>query len=69
MCLSPKAPAKEQKTFQEIHDGCRTVFYGYSNPWTPWRYDDNGKTFNAYYKDVVRKAFNYDELEKYLPKE
>ena len=69
VCLSPKASAKEQKTFQEIHDGCRTVFYGYSNPWTPWRYDDNGKTFNAYYKDVVRKAFNYDELEKYLPKE
>lgn len=69
ICLSPKASAKEQKTFQEIHDGCRTVFYGYSNPWTAWRYDDNGKTFNAYYKDVVRKAFNYDELEKYLPKE
>ena len=69
VCLSPKASAKEQKTFQEIHDGCRTVFYGYSNPWTPWRYDDNGKTFNAYYKDVVRKAFNYDELEKYLPKD
>ena len=69
VCLSPKASAKEQKTFQEIHDGCRTVFYGYNNPWTPWRYDDNGKTFNAYYKDVVRKAFNYDELEKYLPKD
>ena len=69
VCLSPKASAKEQKTFQEIHDGCRTVFYGYSNPWTPWRYDDNGKTFNAYYRDVVRKAFNYDELEKYLPKD
>ncbi|MGM9585515.1 MAG: hypothetical protein ACI3V1_08215 [Faecousia sp.] len=69
VCLSPKASAKEQKTFQEIHDGCRTVFYGYSNPWTPWRYDDNGKTYNDYYKNVVRKAFNYDELEKYLPKE
>ena len=69
VCLSPKASAKEQKTFQEIHDGCRTVFYGYSNPWTPWRYDDNGKTFNEYYKNVVRKVFNYDELEKYLPKD
>lgn len=69
VCLSPKASAKEQKTFQAIHDGCRTVFYGYSNPWTPWRYDDNGKTFNDYYKNVVRKAFNYDELEKYLPKD
>ena len=38
--------------------------YGYG-----WRYDDNGKTFNEYYKNVVRVAFNYDELEKYLPKE
>ena len=54
----------------EIHGkGCRTVFYGYNNPWTAWRYDDNGKTFNAYYKDVVRKAFNYDYLETLLPKD
>lgn len=67
--LSPKASTEEQNIFTEIHDGCRTVFYGYSNPWTPWRYDDNGKTFNAYYKDVVRKAFNYDYLETLLPKE
>jgi len=69
ICLSPKASTKEQNTFITIHDGCRTVFYGYSNPWTAWRYDDNGKTYNDYYKNVVRKAFNYDELEKYLPKD
>lgn len=68
ICLSPKASAKEQKTFQEIHDGCRTVFYGYSNPWTAWRYDDNGKTFNEHYKEV-RRVFNYDELDKYMPKD
>lgn len=67
--LSPKASTEEQNIFTEIHDGCRTVFYGYNNPWTPWRYDDNGKTFNAYYKDVVRKAFNYDYLEQFLPKD
>ena len=67
--LRPKVSTEEQETFVAIHDGCRTAFYGYNNPWTPWRYDDNGKTFNAYYKDVVRKAFNYDELEKYLPKD
>ena len=66
--LKPRVSTEEQNTFVAIHDGCRSVFYGYSNPWTPWRYDDNGKTYNAYYKDVVRKAFNYDELEKYLPK-
>ena len=68
VCLSPKASAKEQKTFQTIHDGCRTVFYGYSNPWTAWRYDDNGKTFNEHYKKV-REVFNYDELDKNMPKE
>jgi len=69
VCLSPKAATKEQNTFVALHDGCRTVFYGYSNPWTPWRYDDNGKTFNKYYKEVVREAFNYDYLETLLPKD
>ncbi len=72
VCLSPKASAAEQKTFQNIHPKgqCITVFYGYSNPYGyGWRYDDNGKTFNEYYKTVVRVAFNYDELEKYLPKD
>lgn len=69
ICLSPKASTEEQNIFVQIHEGCRTVFYGYSNPWTPWRYDDNGKTYNAYYKNVVRKAFNYDYLETLLPKE
>lgn len=69
VCLNPKATTKEQNTFISIHDGCRTVFYGYNNPWTPWRYDDNGKTFNEYYKNVVREAFNYDLLETYLPKD
>lgn len=67
--LSPRASTAEQNTFVAIHDGCRSVFYGYSNPWTPWRYDDNGKTYNAYYKEVVRKAFNYDYLETLLPDE
>ena len=69
VCLSPKASTQEQNTFVTIHDGCRTAFYGYSNPWTPWRYDDNGKTYNDYYKNVVREAFNYDYLEQFLPKD
>lgn len=67
--LNPKASTEEQNTFIAIHSGCRVVYYGYSNPYTPWRYDDNGKTFNAYYKDVVREAFNYDYLETLLPKD
>lgn len=67
--LSPKASTEEQNIFVQIHEGCRSVFYGYSNPWAPWRYDDNGRTFNEYYKNVVREAFNYDYLESLLPKE
>ena len=69
IALNPRAATKEQNTFVALHDGCRTAFYGYANPWTPWRYDDNGKTFNSYYKDVVRVAFNYDYLETLLPKD
>lgn len=72
MCLSPKASTEEQNIFVEIHPKaeCITVFYGYSNPYGyGWRYDDNGKTFNEYYKNVIRKAFNYEYLETLLPKE
>ncbi len=72
VCLSPKAKASEQETFLKIHPKgqCITVFYGYSNPYGyGWRYDDNGKTFNEYYKNVVREAFNYDLLESWLPKD
>lgn len=72
VCLSPKASTEEQNVFIEIHPKpeCITVFYGYSNPYGyGWRYDDNGKTFNSYYKDVVRVAFNYDYLETLLPKD
>ncbi len=71
VCLRPRASTEEQNAFLEMHPkgACITVFYGYSNPYGyGWRYDDNGKTFNEYYKSVVRKAFNYDLLETYLPK-
>ncbi len=72
MCLRPKASTEEQNTFLAIHpkEECLTVFYGYTNEYGyGWRYDDNGKTFNAYYRDVVRKAFNYDYLESLIPKD
>ena len=68
----PKASTAEQNTFVAIHPkpDCISVFYGYSNPYGyGWRYDDNGKTFNEYYKNVVRVAFNYDYLETLLPKD
>lgn len=67
--LSPKASTKEQNTFMTIHPKaeCITVFYGYSQPYGyGWRYDDNGKTMFWYYKDVIRKVFNYDQADKIL---
>ncbi len=67
--LSPKASAKEQETFTTIHPKgeCISVFYGTSNPYGyGWRYDDNGKTFNKYYKDVIRVVFNYDAADAIL---
>ncbi len=67
--LSPKAPTKEQNTFTTIHPKgeCITVFYGYSMPYSyGWRYDDNGKTMFWYYKDVIRKVFNYDAADAIL---
>ncbi len=67
--LSPKVSAKEQNTFTQIHPKgqCITVFYGYSMPYSyGWRYDDNGKTMFWYYKDVIRKVFNYDQADAIL---
>ena len=64
--LSPKASVEEQNTFIAIHpkSECITVFYGYSMPYSyGWRYNDNGKTFFWYYKDVVRVVFGYDEID------
>lgn len=67
--LSPKASTAEQNTFTAIHPKgqCITVFYGYSMPYSyGWRYDDNGKTMFWYYKDVIRKVFNYDQADAIL---
>lgn len=69
VCLSPKAPVAEQEIFLKIHDTCLTRFYGSQPYGYGWRYDDNGMTFNQYYKEVVRTAFNYDYLETLLPKD
>ena len=65
-CLSAKASVDEQNTFLSIHPDCLTRFYGSQPYGYGWRYDDNGLTFNEYYKNVVRKAFNYDYLEQFL---
>lgn len=67
--LKPKVSTEEQNTFTAIHPKgeCITVFYGYSMPYSyGWRYDDNGKTMFWYYKDVIRKVFNYDQADKIL---
>ena len=67
--LTPKVSKAEQETFLAIHPKgeCITIFYGYSQPYGyGWRYDDNGKTMFWYYKDVIRKVFNYDQADKIL---
>ena len=67
--LKPKVSTDEQNTFMAIHPKgeCITVFYGYSMPYSyGWRYDDNGKTMFWYYKDVIRKVFNYDQADAIL---
>ena len=69
VCLSPKAAVSEQEIFLKIHEDCLTRFYGSQPYGYGWRYDDNGMTFNKYYEEVVRKAFNYDYLETLLPKD
>lgn len=65
-CLSAKASVDEQNTFLAIHPDCLTRFYGSQPYGYGWRYDDDGLTFNEYYKNVVRVAFNYDYLEQFL---
>ena len=65
-CLSAKASVDEQNTFLAIHPDCLTRFYGSQPYGYGWRYDDDGRTFNEYYKNVVRVAFNYDYLEQFL---
>ena len=67
MYLSPKASKDEREIFAQIHPDCLSVYSGQKNPYGyGWRYDDNGYTFNEYYKNVIRKAFNYDYLESLL---
>jgi len=68
VCLSPKASTKEQNTFTTIHPKaeCQTLFYGTSQPYGKgWRYNSDGKMF-SYYKDVIRKVFNYDQADAIL---
>ena len=50
---------------KHIHENEEEIFYIIEGTAT---YDDNGKTFNEHYKKV-REVFNYDELDKYMPKD
>lgn len=68
MCLSPKASTEEQNIFISIHprDVCYTMFYGTTQPYGKgWRYNSDGKMF-AYYKDIIREVFNYDQADAIL---
>lgn len=65
--LSPQFSTDDQKKFMDEHPECLTVFTGDDPYLYGWRYDDYGKTFDDYYKNVVRAVFNYDSLETLLP--
>lgn len=66
--LSPRASSAEREIFEELHENCLTRFTGNQPYGYGWRYDDNGKTYNEYYKKV-REVFNYDYLDQFLPKD
>lgn len=57
-----KASKDERTAFGEIHPECMVSYSGnvYGQA---WRYDDNGKTYNEYYKTVIREVFDLDRLE------
>lgn len=62
MCVRPKASAEDQELFRQIHNECVTTYRG-NEYGKGWRYEDNGKTFNEYYKNVIREVFDLDRRE------
>lgn len=61
--LRPKASGEEQKMFKAIHEDCLTVFSGSQPYGYGWRYNDNGKTYFDYYKNVIREVFDLDRVD------
>lgn len=61
MALGANISTSEQNKYSSEHPECICVYDGQTNPYAyGWRYDDNGKTFNEYYKRI-REIFNYDK--------
>ncbi len=61
VCLGPKVPAAERKTFEEIHEDCWIRFNGTQPYGIVWRYDDNGYTYSDIYRKI-RDIFGYDDM-------
>lgn len=61
MALGANISTSEQNKYSSEHPECICVYDGQTNPYAyGWRYDDNVKTFNEYYKRI-REIFNYDK--------
>lgn len=58
-CTNTKVSQAEQNRFIELHPDCLTQFSGPQPYGYPWRYVDNGYTFNEYYA-MLREIFDYD---------
>lgn len=60
-----KVSAAEQTRFVGLHPDCLTQFSGSQPYGYPWRYVDNGVTFNEYYAKL-REVFDYDHAKNTL---
>ena len=61
MALEANVSTSDQNIFNSEHPDCISIYSGQTNPYGyGWRYDDNGKTFNEYYKRI-REIFNWDQ--------
>lgn len=57
--MGAKVRDQERTRFKEVHPDCQTAFTGRQPYGKPWRYIDNGYTFNEYYA-MLREVFDYD---------
>lgn len=58
-CTGTKVSQEERNRFTELHPDCLTQFSGSQPYGYPWRYVDNGVTYNEYYA-MLREVFDYD---------
>lgn len=60
--MKSKISDEEQNRFLAQHPGCEVAFEGEQPYGKPWRYVDNGVTFNEYYLKL-KEAFHYPDAQ------